>query len=167
MTTSAKNIVAHVQNIGKSLINPNNYDDNNYDEVSDAAQYASISHGNDFYKYQMSLKNKANYITEGFNGHLSQATESVLLNTTISSAQQLELTRLKQQYTINQASYNILITSILPTNGDNSEKLQQLSQLETTLDLLAQQINTLNDILQNDVTNVNSQISTNSITREE
>ena len=161
MTTSVTNIVSNLHNIGKSLINPYNYDDNNYDEVSDA--YKSISHGNDFNKYQTSLKNKSTYITEGFNGHdtLTQASQSVLLQTQMSTAQQAELTRLKQEYVINQASYNRLINTISPET-DNSATLRQLAALETTLDLLSQQINTINDVLKKNVTSVNDQISTNS-----
>jgi Mg2+ and Co2+ transporter CorA len=164
MTTSVKNVVAHLQNIGNDLINPNNYDDNNYDEVD---QYKSISHGNEFNKYQTSLKNKATYITEGFNGHdpLTQTSQSVLLNTQISNVQQQKLTQLKQDFVLNQTKYNSLINTILPAT-DNSAKLQQLAELEKTLDLLSQQINTLNDLLKKNITSVNNQISTNSSARE-
>jgi hypothetical protein len=161
MTTSVKNVVANLHNIGKSFINSNNYDVNNYDEVS---QSKSISHGNDFCKYQMSIKNKA---VEGFNGHLTTTSQSILLQTQISSAQQQELTRLKREYALAQTSYKSLINAIVPTTADNSAKLQQLAQLETTLDSLSQQINTLNDLLQNNITSVNDQISTNSNAREE
>jgi hypothetical protein len=165
MTTSVNNVVAHLQNIGNSLINPNNYDDNYYAEVE---QYKSISHGNDFNKYQMSLKNKSTYITEGFNGHdaLTNTSRSVLLKTQISSAQQQELTKLKQEYVLSQTNYNSLINTISP-GADNSAKLQQLALLETTLDNLSKQINTLNDLLKKNITSVNDQISTNSDAREE
>ena len=165
MTTSAKNVVAHLQNIGNSLINPNNYNDHNFDKVGDATQSKSISHGSDFNKYQMSITDKA---IEGFNGHdaLTNASQSVLLTTQISTAQQQELTRLKQSYVFNQATYNSLINTILPA-VDNSAKLQQITQLETTLDLLSQQINALNVLIKQNVTRVNNQISTNSIAREE
>jgi hypothetical protein len=165
MTTSVKNVVAHIQNIGNSLINPNNYDDNTYAEVD---KYKSISHGNDFNKYQTSLKNKSTYITEGFNGHdtLTNTSQSVLLKTQLSSAQQAELTKLKQEYVLNQTNYNSLISTI-SLGADNSAKLQQLVILEATLDKLSQQINALNDIIKNNVTSVNNQISTNSDAREE
>ena len=137
MTTSVKNVVAHLPNIGKSLINPNNYDDNNYNEVDDVTQYKSISHGNEFNKYQTSLKNKATYITEGFNGHnaLTNKSQRVLLNTQITDEQQQKLARLKQKYVLTQTHYNSLINTIIPAT-DNSGKLQQLAVLETTLDLL-------------------------------
>lgn len=183
MATSIKNLVPNLQNIDNFLIKTNNYDDNNYDDnnygandydvndydvnnYDELTQYESISHGNDFNKYQTSLKNKSTYITEGFNGHLTQTSQSLLLKTQISSAQQTELTRLKALYVMNQTSYNTLINTILP-GVDNSAKLKQLTQLETTLDLLARQINTLNEILKKNVTSVNDQISTNSSTREE
>jgi hypothetical protein len=162
MTTSAKNIVANLQNIGKSLITPNNYDDQDNDA------YKSISHGNDFNDYQTSLKKKATYITEGFNGHdaLTHTSQSVLLKTQISNEQQQELTRLKDEYALNQTNYNSLINTIVPAT-DNSAKLKQLALLETTLDLLSKQINTLNDVLTKNITSVNEQITTNSSAREE
>jgi hypothetical protein len=141
----------------------NNYDDSNYDEVSDVTQSKSMSHGNDFYKYQMNLKNKA---VEGFNGHLTQTSQSLLLKTQISTAQQQELARLQSEYVLNQTRYNSLINTILPA-ADNSAKLQQLTQLETTLDVLSQQINTLNKLLNKNVSSVNDQISMNSAAREE
>jgi hypothetical protein len=168
MTASVKNVVANLQNISEYLINPNNYDDNNYDEVSDSTQHKSISHGNAFNDYQMSLKNKATYITEGFNGHddLTHMSQAVLLKTQTSNAQQQELTRLKHEYLLNQTNYNSLISTISPAT-DNSAKLKQLALLETTLDLLSQKINTLNDVLKNNITSVNEQISTNSSAREE
>ena len=124
-------------------------------------QYKSISHGNDFNKYQTSLKNKS---VEGFNG-ITHKSQAVLLNTEISNTQQEELTRLKKEYILNQVSYNSLINTILPT-ADNSAKLLQLAQLETTLDLLSQQINTLNQLLRTNITSVNDQISTNSSARD-
>ena len=166
MTTSAKNVVAHLQNIGNSLINPNNYDDKIFAEVSDASQSTSISHGSDFYKYQTSLKNRA---TEGFNGHndLTHASQSVLLKTQISAAQQDELTRLQRQYVLNRTSYKSLINSIVPNAADNAAKLVQLAQLETTLDTLSRQINTLNDSMNKNISSVNKQISANSYARED
>ena len=166
MATSVKNLVSNLQNVGKYLITPNTYDDNKYNKVSDVSQYKSISHGNDFNKYQMSLKNKATYITEGFNGHLTQTSQDVLLNTQISNAQQQELTRLKEEYVLNQTHYNSLINTISPST-DNSAKLKQLALLETTLDNLSKQINTLNGLLYKNVTSVNDQITTNSSAREE
>ena len=166
MTTSVQNVVAHLQNIGKSLINPNNYDDNNYDEID---QYKSISHGNDFNKYQMGLKKNTTYIIEGFNGPqpLTHTSLSVLSQTQITDAQKAELTKLKQEYVLNQTQYNSIINTILPTAADNSAKLHQLALLETTLDNLSQQINTLNDVLKKNITRVNDQIFTNSAAREE
>ena len=174
MTNSAKNVVAHLQNIGNSLINPNNYDDKIFDEVSDTTQSKSISHGSDFYKYQTSLKNRA---TEGFNGHndLTHASQSVLLKTQISAAQQEELTRLQRQYVLNRTSYKSLINSIVPDATDdatdyatsNAAKLVQLAQLETTLDTLSRQINTLNDSMNKNISSVNKQISANSYARED
>jgi hypothetical protein len=165
MTTSVKNVAAYLQNIGNSLINPHNYDDNNYGEVSDVTQSKSISHGSDFYTYQLSLKNRA---TEGFNGHnaLTHASQSVLLKTQISAAQQQELTRLQGEYALNQLSYNSLINTISPTAIDNSAKILRLAQLETTLDILSRQINTLNDSINKNIISVNDQISTNSSARE-
>jgi hypothetical protein len=164
MTSSVKNVVAHLQNVGNSLINPHNYDDNIFDEVSDVTQSKSISHGSDFYKYQMSLKNRAR---EGFNGHndLTHASQSVLLKTQISAAQQEELTRLQREYILNQTSYKSLINTLVP-DIDNSSKFAQLAQLETTLDILSRQINTLNESINNNITSVNDQISTNSSARE-
>ena len=174
MTTSAKNVAAYLQNIGNSLINPNNYDDKNFDEVTDTTQSKSISHGSDFYKYQTSLKNRA---TEGFNGHndLTHASQSVLLKTQISAAQQEELTRLQRQYVLNRTSYKSLINSIVPDATDdatdyatsNAAKLVQLAQLETTLDTLSRQINTLNDSMNKNISSVNKQISANSYARED
>lgn len=161
MTTSVKNIESNLHNMGTYLINTNNYDDNNYDETSDA--YKSILHGNDFNKYQTSLKSKATYITEGFNGHntLTNASQSVLLKTQMSSEQQAELTRLKQELVTTQASYNSILNTISPAT-DNSAKLRQLAQLGSTLDVLSKQINTINDVLKTNVTSVNDQISKNS-----
>jgi hypothetical protein len=170
MTTSVKNVVAHLQNMGNYLITPNNYDDNNYDDnnYDEVTQYKSISHGNDFNKYLMSLKNKSTYITEGFNGHddLTKTSRSVLLQTQLSSAQQEQLTKLKKEYLLNQTNYNSLMNAILP-GIDNSATFKKLSVLETTLNNLSRQINTLNDLLKNNISRVNDQISTNSDAREE
>lgn len=168
MTTSAKNVVAHLQNVGNYLINPNNYDDNNYGDnnYGEVTQSKSLSHGSDFYKFQMSLKNRT---VEGFNGQdtLTHASQSVLSKTHISTAQQTELTRLKAEYALNQTSYNSLINTISPSGADNSAKIRQLTQLETTLDLLVQKINTLNNSINKNITRVNDQITSNSIAREE
>jgi hypothetical protein len=163
MTTSIKKVAFNLQNMGKSFA----YDDNNYDDnYAKVTQHKSISHGTDFNQYQMGLKNKATYITEGFNvqNDLSYASQSVLSKTQMSTDQQQELDRLKQEYDLNQIRYNSLINTISPT--DNSDKLKQLALLETTLDLLTQQINALNDLQKNNVASVNDQISTNSIARE-
>lgn len=163
MATSVKNVVAHVQNIGNSLVNPNSYDNNNYDDNNyDEVIHKSLSHGNDFNKHQTSIKNK---VIEGFNGRLTETSQSVLLNTQMSSAQQEELNKLKKEYALNQTAYNTLINNIPATN--NSAKLQQLTQLGTKLDLLSQQINTLNNLLKDNVTTVNDTISANSDAREE
>ena len=163
MATSVENVVAHLQNIGNSLVNPNTYDNNNYDDNNyDEVTHQSLSHGNDFNKHQASIKNKA---IEGFNGHLTQTSQSVLLNTQMSTAQQEELTKLKKEYAVNQTAYNTLINSISATN--NSAKLQELSQLGSKLDLLSQQINTLNNVIKDNVTTVNDTISANSDAREE
>jgi hypothetical protein len=170
MTTSVKTVAFNLQNLGKSESSSNNYDDNNYDDNNYDANYAkvtqhkSISHGTDFNQYQLGLKKKA---IEGFNGQndLTDESESVLLKTQISNEQQQKLTQLKQDLVLNQTRYNSLINTISPTT-DNSAKLQQLALLETTLDLLSQQINALNEILKNNVTTVNAQISSNSISRE-
>lgn len=174
MTTIVKTVAFNLQNIGESLITPgnyennnyvdNNYVDNNYEEVNGTDQYKSISHGNDFNKYQTSLKNKA---LEGFNGRnvLTNTSQSVLLQTQLSKAQQQELIRLKQEYVLKQTNYNSLRNTISPVTN-NAAKLQQLAQLETTLDLLSQKINTLNKLLINNVSSVNYQISANSSARE-
>ena len=116
----------------------------------------------------MSLKNKSTYITEGFNGNdnLTQMSRSVLLQTQISSAQQEQLSKLKKEYLLNQTNYNSLLNSILP-GIDNSATLKQLSVIETRLDNLARQINTLNDLLKKNISLVNDQISMNSDAREE
>lgn len=168
MTTSAKNVVAHLQNVGNYLINPNNYDDNNYDDnnYGEVTQSKSLSHGSDFYKFQMSLKNRT---VEGFNGQdtLTHASQSVLSKTHISTAQQNKLAGLKAEYVLNQTSYNSLINNISPSDADNSAKFAQLTQLETTLDRLVQKINNLNNRINKNVDSVNNQILSNSIAREE
>lgn len=149
MTTSLKNI-------GKSLINTNNYDETYH--------FKSISQGNEFNKYLTGIKNKA---IEGFAGQSSliDTSESVLLATQISDTQQAELTRLNAEYDSKQTRYNTLINTI-SSGTNNSNTLQEMKQLETTLDNLTQQINTLNNMLHKNITTVNTQITTNSIARE-
>lgn len=169
MTTSVKKVVFNLQNMDNSFVNStssnyddNNYDDNNYDEnYAKVTQHKSISHGSDFNRYQMGLKNKT---IEGFNGQ-NDVSQSVLLKTQMSSEQQQDFDKLKQEYALTQVQYNSLINTISPTTS-TSDNLRQLALLETKLDLLTQQINTLNDTLNQNFTNVNDQISTNSIARE-
>ena len=158
MTTSVKNIVTNFKNTSKSLINANNYDNSVY-----PTQFNSLSQGNDFNTYLTSFKNKA---IEGFDcrSSLIDTTESVLLDAQISNAQQAELSRLKSEYLLKQTSYNSLINSI-SSGTNNSSKLQQMKELETTLDSLSRQIKTLNDVITENIGNVNDQISTNSIER--
>ena len=170
MTTSVKKVAFNLQTIGNSFANnydDNNCDDNNYDDnYAKVTQHNSISHGTDFNQYQRGLQKNTTHLIEGFTEHndLSHTSQSVLLKTQISSDQQKELARLKQEYYLNQIQYNSLINTI--SSADNSDKLKQLAQVETTLDLLAQQITTLNNLLNKNVISVNDQISANSIVRE-
>ena len=144
-----------VKNIGKSLINADNYDE--------TYQFKSISQGNEFNKYITSIKNTA---IEGFAGQSSliDTSESVLLETKISDMQRAELSRLNIEYDSKQTRYNTLINTI-SSETNNANTLQEMKQLETALDSLSQQINTLNDMLNKNITTVKSQISANSIAR--
>jgi hypothetical protein len=116
MTTSVKTVAFNLQNIGKSFATPKNNDAN--------TQYKSMSHGSDFNKYQSSLKKKATYVTEGFNGHntLTNASQTVLDQTDMSAKQQ-ELTQLQQQYAQTQNDYNSLLSNIASVTENYVERV--------------------------------------------
>lgn len=159
MSASVKNIVTNFKNIGTSLMNANN----NYDETT---QFKSISQGAEFNKYIQSIKNDTPYIMEGFAGKnkksdLIEKSKSVLLATQISDAQQQKLDRLTSEYLSKQTRYNNLVN----TKTNDSNTVKEMTRLEKKLDVLAQRINTLNNALNKNITNVNDKISTNSISR--
>jgi chorismate mutase len=155
MSASVKNIVTNFKNIGTSLINANNYDE--------TTQFKSISQGAEFNKYIQSIKNDT---IEGFAGKnnksaLIEKSQSVLSATQISDKQQQKLERLTSEYLTKQTRYN----NLLNTTTNNSNKIKELTKLETRLDSLSQQINDLNETINQNITNVNAQISTNSMSR--
>ena len=155
MSASVKNIVTNFKNIGTSLINANNYDE--------TPQFKSISQGTEFNKYIQSIKNDT---IEGFalkekNSSLIEKSKAVLSATQISDAQQQKLDRLTSEYLTKQTRYNNLVNA----KTTDSNTVKEMAKLENKLGILAQRINTLNDALNKNITNVNDKIITNSISR--
>jgi len=104
MTTPVKKVVFNLQNLGKTNTASNNYDT--------PTQYKSMSHGNDFNKYQKGL-------LEGFNGNSTLTSAS---QTDMSTKQQ-ELSQLQQKYMQAQQAYNSLLNNITSETNKYVERV--------------------------------------------